>query len=185
MAGYRESYVFRIETDDPATFWSGDGNLFLPADSVLPSDTIIPGAGELVNIPDLETLINGKAQRLDVTLSGVSVDTILLATEEAAQIPGAPVWIGRIEFNQAWQVTGVEWEWSGEGRSLSVSSQDNAGGRTRSITLAVAAGDTRRRRAPNAFFTDADQRRDFPTDTMFSHVAGISAGTTRRWGVAS
>lgn len=182
MASYRESYVFRIETDDPATFWSGHGPLLLPADSVLPTDTIIPGAGELVNIPDLEMLINGKAQRLDITLSGVSPETIALATDEAPQVPNAPVWIGRVEFDQAWQVTAVEWEWSGEGRSLSVSSQDNAGGRTRSIMLSVAAGDTRRRRAPNAFFTDADQRRDFPTDTVFSHVAGISAGITRKWG---
>jgi hypothetical protein len=182
MSGYRESYVFRIETDDPATFWSGHGSLYLPADSVLPSGTIIPGAGELVNIPDLETLINGKAQRLDVTLSGVSPETIALATDEAPQVPGAAVWIGRVEFDAAWQVTALYWEWSGEGKKLSVDSNDSGGGRTRSITLSVAAGDTQRRRSPNAYFTNADQQRDFPTDTIFSHVAGISAGITRRWG---
>lgn len=182
MAGYRESYLFRIETDDPANFWSGNGNLLLPADSVLPSPTLFPGAGELVNIPDLESLINGKAQRLDVTLSGVSADTIAFAIEEAPQIPGAPVWIGRVTFDDAWQVAGVYWDWSGEGANLSVSSQDGGAGRSRSVTLSVVSGDSRRRRAPTSFFTDADQRRDFPDDAIFSHVAGISAGTTRRWG---
>jgi hypothetical protein len=182
MAGYRESYIFRIETDDPATFWSGDGNLLLPADDVLPADTLVPGAGQLVSIPDLEALINGKAQRLDVTLSGVSADTVALAADEAPQVPGAPVWIGRVRFDAAWQIASVEWEWSGEGRKLSVSSQDGDGGRSRSLILSVAAGDTRRRRAPVAYFTAADQQREFPTDTFFSHVAGISAGSTRRWG---
>lgn len=182
MAGYRESYLFRIETDDPANFWSGNGNLLLPSDAVLPAATLFPGAGELANIPDLEGLINGKAQRLDVTLSGVSPDTIALALDEAAQVPGAPVWIGRVRFDANWQVTSVSWEWSGEGRSLTVSSQSGDQGRSRTLTLTVVSGDTQRRRAPNAYFTDADQRRDYPTDAIFSHVAGISAGTTRRWG---
>lgn len=182
MASYRESYVFRIETDDPANFWSGNGSLLLPADAVLPATTLFPGAGELVNIPDLESLINGKAQRLDVTLSGVSADTIVLATEEAAQIKGAPVWIGRVTFDESWQVETVAWEWSGEGRSLNVGSQPTDQGRSRTLTLSVVSGDTQRRRSPNAFFTDADQRRDFPTDAVFSHVGGISVGTTRRWG---
>ncbi|BEV00067.1 hypothetical protein [Novosphingobium olei] len=182
MPGYRESYLFRIETDDPANFWCGHGNLIVPADGVLPAPTLFPGAGELVNIPDLESLINGKAQRLDITLSGVSPDTLALATEEAPQILGAPVWIGRVIFDEHWQIVSVLWEWSGEGRSLSVGSQATERGRLRSLTLTVVTGDTQRRRAPNAFFTDADQRRDYPTDAIFSHVAGISVGTTRRWG---
>lgn len=182
MASYRESYLFRIETDDPANFWSGNGSLLLPADAVLPAPTLFPGAGELVNIPDLESLINGKAQRLDVTLSGVSPDTIVFATEEAAQIKGAPVWIGRVTFDENWQVETVAWEWSGEGSGLSVASQASDQGRSRSITLSVVTGSTQRRRSPTSFFTDADQRRDFPTDAIFSHVAGISMGTTRRWG---
>lgn len=185
MPSYRESFVFYIATPDPAVFWSGHGPLLLAADEVVPSPIVIMGAGQLVDIPALEMLLNGKAQRLEVTLSGVSEETITLAVDEAPQIPGTSIHIGRISFDEAWQVEGVDWEWTGEGRGLSVSSQDTGSGRVRTLVLTVAAGDTSRRRPALAYFTDADQRYDFPDDAIFSNVAGINAGTSRRWGVAS
>lgn len=182
MPSYRESFVFYIATPDPAVFWSGHGPLLLPADDVVPDPVVIMGAGELVDIPALEQLINGKAQRLEVTMSGVSEETVAIAAEEALSIAGSAVSIGRIEFDEAWQIVNVEWEWFGEARGLSVSSQQSDQGRSRSITLSVVAGDPSRRRPALAFFTDADQRYDFPDDAVFSNVAGISQGTTRRWG---
>lgn len=181
MPSYRESFVFYIATPDPAVFWSGHGPLLLPADDVVPDPVVIMGAGELVDIPALEQLINGKAQRLEVTMSGVSEETVAIAAEEALSIAGSAVSIGRIEFDDAWQIVNVEWEWFGEARGLSVSQQSDQG-RNRAITLSVVAGDPSRRRPALAFFTDADQRYDFPDDAVFSNVAGISQGTTRRWG---
>lgn len=186
MALYRESYIFRIETDEPALFWTGHGDLLLPADTVLPAPAVALGAGSLVNLPELEQLINGIAQRVEVVLSGVTETTVALAVEEAPQIPGAAVNIGRITFDEEWQVVGaVEWEWSGEGRSLTVGSQGGGDTRQRTLTLRVAAGDTTRSRSPLAFFTDADQRRSFPDDDFFSHVGAINSGTARRWGPRS
>lgn len=182
MPSYRESFVFYIATPDPAVFWSGHGPLLLPADDVVPDPVVIMGAGELVDIPALEQLINGKAQRLEVTMSGVSEETVAIAAEEALSIAGSAVSIGRIEFDEAWQIVDVEWEWFGEARGLTVNSQPADQGRNRSITLSVVAGDPSRRRPALAFFTDADQRYDFPDDAVFSNVAGISQGTTRRWG---
>lgn len=183
MALYRESFIFRIETDEPAMFWTGHGDLLLPADTVLGEPEIALGGANLVNLPDVEQLINGVAQRVEIQLSGVSAETMRFAQEEAAQVPGAPVYIGRIQFDEAWQqAEPVEWEWSGEGKNLSVSSQDGDDGHVRTLTLRVGAGDTTRSRSPLAFFTDADQKRDFPDDDVFSHVAGINAGTSRRWG---
>lgn len=184
MPSYRESFVFYIETPDPALFWSGHGPLLLPADDVLTSPAFVGGAGELVDIPALEQLINGKAQRLDITLSGVNEATVALAAEEAATVPGCAVHIGRVEFDEAWQVVAVDWEWTGEARGLSISSQGGTGNRLRAINLAVVAGDPTRRRPALAFFTDADQRYDFPDDAIFSNVAGINGGTSRRWGPA-
>ena len=183
MALYRESFIFRLETDEPAMFWTGHGDLLLPADDVLAAPTLALGGGDLVNLPDLEQLINGIAQRVEVRLSGVSQRTAVLAAGEAAQVAGAAAYIGRVEFDEAWQQAGpVEWEWTGEGRKLAVAGDDGEDGRMRTLTLTLAAGDTTRSRAPLSFFTDADQRRDFPTDSVFSHVAGINAGTSRRWG---
>lgn len=182
MPQYRESFVFRIETDEPAMFWTGHGDLLLPADSVLDAPAIALGGGSVINLPDLQELLNGAAQRLEISVSGVDEATLAFALDEAPQVPGAAVWIGRVEFDEDWQQGPVEWEWNGEGRGLFVTGEDSDEGRTRTLTLKVAAGDTTRSRAPLAFFTDADQRRDFPTDAFFSHVGQINSGTSRRWG---
>lgn len=186
MALYREAYIFRIATDPPVLFWTGFGDLAVPADAVVPDDAIALGAGQLISVPDLEQLINGIAQRLDFTFSGVSEQTIAFAHEEAADVAGARVDIGRMDQGPDWQqLAPVEWEWTGEARSLTVGSQSTDEGRSRSITLTVAAGDTTRSRAPLAFFTDSDQRRRSSDDAIFSHVAGINSGTSRRWGPSS
>lgn len=187
MALYRESYIFRIATDPVALFWSGHGDLIVPADDVIGEDDAIAiGAGNLVNIPDLAQLVNGTAERLEFVLSGVSEQTIAFAQEEAADVAGARVDIGQMRMDSDWQQSApVEWEWSGEARSLSVRSEATQDGRSRSITLTVAQGDTTRSRSPIAFFTDADQRKRSIDDAVFSHVALINAGTSRRWGPAS
>lgn len=184
MALYRESYVFVLETDDPAVFWTGYGDLILPYDWTLAFPTVALGAGELVNLPDLESLINGSAQRVEVTLSGVSPETLRFAQEEAPQVPGAAARVGRVRFDDDWQLAGgIEWDWAGEGQRLTVAGDAVAGGgRSRSITLHLASGETTRTRSPNAFFTDADQQTEYPGDTFFAHVAKINAGTSRRFG---
>ncbi|WP_375194642.1 hypothetical protein [Sphingobium sp.] len=183
MAIYRESIVARIDCDPPALLWSGYGPLPLPADTVIPSPTIALGGAELVSVPDFQQLINGTAERLDFTLSGVSEETMRLALEDAPSVKGARVDIGTVQFDEAWQVESVEWEAVFEARSLKISRPTKQGDQvTRSITLTIVQGDTTRARAKNAFFTDADQRRRSPTDAIFSHVAGINAGTSRRFG---
>lgn len=183
MALYRESLLFRIATSPVAMFWSGFGDIQLPGDALLNEGDIALGGGDLVNIPDFDQLINGTAERMEFTLSGVSSRTIAFAQEEAADVSGARVDIGRIDFGPDWQRLGpVEWEWNGHAVSLSVASQATEQGRQRSITLIVAAGDTRRTRSPLAFFTDADQRLRSADDAFFSHIAAINSGTSRRWG---
>jgi hypothetical protein len=183
MPAYRESFVFRLATDEPAIFWTGAGDLYLDADDVLPEPVLALGSGELLDLPDLEALINGVAQRVEIRVSGVSPETLRFAQEEADQVTGAAVHIGRIEFDEEWQIAGpVVWEWQGEAQKLTVGSDPAGEGRTRTITLHVAAGDKTRARAPFAFFTDADQRREYPTDAFFDHVGAINAGTSRRWG---
>src|SRR5690349_6131520 len=106
MGLYRESYIFRIATDPVAMLWSGYGDLLIPADAVVPEDEIALGGGELVSLPDLEQLINGVAQRVEFTLSGVSARAIRFAQEEADTVPGAAVHVGRMDFGPDWQPLG-------------------------------------------------------------------------------
>ena len=94
---------------------------------------------------------------------------------------GSP--IGRVEFDADWQVSGqIAWEWRGEADVMTVTSQRSDDGRERTISLSIRSGDTRRSNPMPAFFTAADQKRRSPTDDIFSHVAAINAGVTRRFG---
>lgn len=183
MAFYRESIVVYIACDPPALLWSGIGPLPVSADAVVPSLMTALGGSELVSFPDFQTLINGTAERLDLVVSGVSEDTVRLAIDDAPSVRGADVHVGLVHFNDDWSIDSIEWENVFQARSLTVSRPAEQDGQiTRAITLTIAQGDTTRARAPNAFFTDADQRRRSSDDSIFSHVAGISSGTSRRFG---
>lgn len=183
MASYRESFIVYIACDPPAIFWTGHGPLRLPADAVLPTDVVAPGAGELVSIPDFQQLMDGTAERLQFVFSGVSDRTLDLAFEEAESVRNALVYLGRIDFGPDWQPLGpVEWEAMFQARELLITRDGSGDQATQSLSFTLASGDTARSKSPNAFWTDADQRRKSPTDTIGSHVAGITMGTSRRWG---
>jgi len=183
MAAYRESVVIFIDCADPALLWSGVGDLSMPADIVLPVNMIAIGGDELISVPDIEQLMNGTAQREELTLSGVSDRIVELAVDVAAEVENAPVHIGVVRFNPDWSLDVIEWEAVFEARSLSVN-RPTAENPTRSITLTIVAGDTRRSRPPSAYFTPADQKRrpGSEDDTIFDNVPLINAGTSRPFG---
>lgn len=178
----RQSILFRIACEPVARIWSGVNAIEIPADIVEPSPAIYLGGGSLVKVPDFEQLINGTADRLNITISGVDLNTQRLALEDAGSVKGALVHIGYVVLDDDWQVDSVEWLGVFRADSLATSNTAGQGTRTRSITLSIGTDDTDRSRAPVAFWTDADQRRRSPTDRFFDHVAGITSGNSRRFG---
>lgn len=184
MAAHRESIVVHIACDPPAILWSGVGFLPLAPDAVIDEPSLALGGGELVSFPDFQQLLGGTAERLEAVFSGVSEETIRLAIADAPSVRNAIVTVGTVRFSTAdWSIVAVDWEATFQARSLKVGRpQAQNGSVVRSITLAIVQGETRRFRAPNAYFTDADQRRRSATDSVFSHVGAISVGVSRRWG---
>lgn len=183
MAEVRESYLIKIATPEPGRIWSGVGNLEIPADAVEGAPAVYLGAGELLSVPDFQQLINGVAERLEFAVSGVSDETLRFALEDAPDVRNAPIYVGRIDFDENWQQLGpVEWEATFRADCLTVDSEASGGRRTRTIKLSAGSADTGRTYAPVSFFTDSDQRRRSPTDTFFSLIARINAGTSRIFG---
>ena len=178
----RESFGLRIDASPVGRIWNGFGPLVVPADIVESAPATYLGGGELLNAPDFEHCINGTAERIDIQLSGVNAYVVALAIEEAASVKGAKVHFVRFGFDDGWQLEEVEYEAVFRADKLSVTREPSDNGATRTITLSIASEDTNRNRAPMAFFTDQDQRRRSPTDAIFSHVAGITQGTLRRFG---
>lgn len=178
----RESFAIRIETDPVARVWSGHGDLVIPADIVEDEPATYLGAGDLLNAPDFDQGINYTAERIDIQLSGVSSNMVRLALEDAATVRNARVHFMTIRFDQDWQLVEVEYEAVFRADKITVASQDNDGERNRTITLSIGTEDTNRSRAPLSYFTDQDQRRRSPTDSIFTSVSGINQGTTRSFG---
>lgn len=183
MASHRVSILFHLACDPPVFIWSGFGDLITGPDALYPAGASWRGAGELVSIPTLKQLINGEADRIEVRFSGVSPAMVRLAHEDRESVKGATARIGLIEFDENWQHIGpIKWHWVGAGGVIITESTDNGGQRQWSVSLSMASGDTMLSNPQVAFFTAADQAKVSPTDRFCDFVAGISAGTTRRFG---
>lgn len=170
--------LIRIGVPNVARLWSGSGDLYLPADGIETVDRArYLGGGEILDgLTDVEQLLNGTAARLDLSVSGVTLETVRLAKEEF--VAGALVDIGIVEFDDLWQLIAVTWTAQYRADKLSV----DRGEGQRTITISMGSDDTGRSSSPMAYFTDADQRRRSPTDRFFERVAGLNAGTSRQFG---
>lgn len=185
MSGHRVSVLFRMACDPPVYLWSGFGPLRTSGDGLDPSGANWSGAGELITMPTLKQLINGEADRIEVKVSGVTPSMLRLVNEDRESVRGAPANIGLIEFDDAWQQAGpIKWQWAGRGGVIITESTQVDNGRQWTVSLSMASADTFLANPRLAFFTAADQAKRSPTDQFCSHVAGISAGTTRRFGPA-
>lgn len=181
--GSRRSYLFRLDSTPPVWLWTGHGDLVTPADFVDPTGATWNGAGGLVALPALKALINGVADRVQFTLSGVDPDTLRLAVEDKESVNRAECRLGYVEFNADWSLDGgPTWEWVGIADTITIENRSGDGIRTRAIHLSVASADTFRSNPRFNFWTDAAQRLRSPTDEFCDHVAGISQGVTRRFG---
>jgi hypothetical protein len=183
MATHRRAIVWRLAADPVAALWSGLGWLDTPPDDLDPNGRRFIGAGALLQVPELKQMMNGLADRVDFSISGVNAQTLRLALEDRDTIAGAALAVGHVTFDRNWQIEGSPvWTWRGVADVLSIDSQSMDAGRERTITLSVASADTARSNPGLTWFTDADQRRRSPDDAIFDRVAGISAGLTRRFG---
>lgn len=174
----RKSVLFRIESDPIGRIWSGVNQIEIPADIVEPEPAIYLGGGNLVNIPDLEQLINGTFGSIEITISGVSQEAHRLAREDAPSVKGARCHIGEVYLDDDWQIDAVQWLGVYRADFLTTARQNAS----RSVTISISTDDADRSRAPIAFWTQADQHRRSADDNFFDHVAGISSGTSRRFG---
>jgi hypothetical protein len=183
MAISRRSWLLRIDSDPACYLWTGFGNLETPADAVDASGATWLGAGHLIAIPALQALINGVAQRVTFTLSGVNAETLRLAREDKESVKGAEVRIGHVEFDADWQLDGgVTYEWLGIADAVRIESRYAEDGRVRSIVLMVGSADTMRSNPRFTYWTHASQRLRSADDDFCDHVAMINDGVTRRFG---
>jgi hypothetical protein len=183
----RVGVFFRLALDaGPLRLWLGIGKIE-PGVNVLDlTGAEYLGAGEIVDVPVVNQLINGVAERVSFRLSGVSESILPLAdAENRAAVKGRAVNVGVALFGNDWQLLGsVKWLWRGVADYLSASQEgaSEPGGQTvRAVELSVGSLMTGRRRAGLSYLTDADQHRRSPGDRFAERTARYSQESTKKW----
>lgn len=155
----RIGVFFRMATTPVVRVWLGVGAIDPGINAYDASNEIYAGLGELIDVPSLNQLINGLAERVTFHVSGVSERTSALASLEADTVKGTAVAVGICLFGAAWQQLGVPvWLWRGTADFVTRTQQSDGRMTTRMIELSVGSLMTGRRRRGLSFLTDRDQQ---------------------------
>lgn len=181
----RIGVFFRMATDPISRLWLGIGDIKPGINAYdAEGDPTYKGLGELIDVPALQQLINGTADRVTFSVSGVSADTLALASTEASTIKGVAVAVGIAMFGASWQQLGVpKWLWTGRGDFVALQQQSDREGKgiTRVIELSVGSRFTSRRRRGLSYLTDRDQQQRHSGDKFCERTVLYSSEVTKVW----
>lgn len=177
---------FRLETDPVVRLWLGFGNIYASSSVLDPDGAEYVGFGEISSLPEFSQMINGAAERVEFTVSGVAGPILeIAAAGDATDVQGKRVSVGFGIFNESWQLLGAP-RWFAHYRAdvLSIAQQtstDPAQPIVRSITLSCGSLMTMRRRPARAYLSDQDQQARFPGDLFCSLVGKYATGFNKKW----
>jgi len=182
----RPAILLRIATDPVIRLWTGAvRDLAIDVDAVETDPTAIyQSMGLMTNAPAVNQLINGAAERVEFTLSGVAIsgEIAALASTEAGAIRNVDVNLGFLVFDANWQVASpTAWPWDGVADSLTVERQGSGQTAIRSLKLSVGSLMTGRRQPKISYQTDPDQKRRSADDDFYDPERRYSVGTTKVW----
>jgi hypothetical protein len=167
---------FRLGTQPALRLWLGVNHsppIGIPA--LDPEGTTYVGAGALLSVPELETLLNGIADRVEFSISGLDASVTDNVNSENAKVLGAPVHVGIAALDERYQPksqivpvwVGTADYWTEAAPVIS----DPMRPATRTLSLVASSGDTARARPRLVSFTDAAQKLLYPSDRFFERVA--------------
>ncbi len=187
VAAMRQSHnlgiFLRINTDPALRVWFGVEEKTARFDSIDLYGATYLGGGYLIGVPTLEMLINGQADNIDFTLSGITPATAAKTLDSIPPVRGAAVQLGLMTLDDYYQPMGpIVAIWRGTASHPSEIGQatDN-GDMSVTLSLSVVAGSVTRSRAAKTLWTDAQQKSDFPTDDFCRQVQRLADGLAVVW----
>lgn len=177
---------FRLETDPIVRIWLGIGPIE-PGINVLDSTgAVYQGAGELAPVPAMKQLINGAAQRVEFTASGVAGEILAIASGgDSEQVKGKRCSVGFAVMDGQWQLLGpVKWVQTYTADFLGISqdiTEDPNNPVVRTVSLSVGSLTTARRRPSYSYFTNQDQQARFPGDRFCERTPLYATGFQKAW----
>lgn len=182
----RIGYLFRLATEPVVALWLGVGSLKPGVNALDASGIEYSGLGEVQDIPDLSQLINGKAERVQFLLSGVSGRVLEIASGgDSEQVKGKDVSLGFVLFGQDWSQLGVvHWTANYIADFLGIDQaeqEDPEQPVVRTLRLSCGTLMTGRRRASYSYFTDKDQQARFSGDRACERTPAYATGFNKPW----
>lgn len=184
---YRIAIFFRLDVVPPVRLWLGIGAIEPGANTFDYAGATYYGFGELADVPSVNQLINGRAERVEFTLSGVSGKMLQIASGgDADQVKGVDVVTGFALIAPDWQslLGPVKWCAAYVADYLALDqtvTDDPAIPISRTIRLSCGSLMTGRRRPGLAYFTDQDQRARFPGDRFCERTPLYASGFNKAW----
>lgn len=173
---------FRLATDPVIRLWLGIGNIRVGVNAQDASGAIYQGFGVLNNVPDVSQLINGVADRVDFTISGVSAQAMQVAAADAVAVHNASCALGISFFDGGWQQLGPpKWLFRGIADVVTISQDNGDAGVIRSISLSVGSLFTGRRRRALSYLTNRDQQSRSPGDRICERTTLYGMDTDKVW----
>lgn len=187
IAAMRQSHALgiflRIDTDPALHVWFGVEDKTARFDSIDPDGTVYIGGGYLIGIPTLEMLVNGTADNVDFTLSGIEPATAAKTLDSIPPVRGVGVQLGLMTLDDYYQpMAPIVPIWMGTASHTSEVSQTSENGdMSLTLTLSVVSGTVARSRAARTLWSDAQQKAISSTDDFCKQVQRLSRGIAPVW----
>lgn len=173
-----------IGTVPPLRVWLGLRPISITIDAVDEDGAIYRGGGQLIGVPTLETLVNGAADSVDFSISGIDPQTGASLIQSIPEVRGCPVYVGITALDQYYQpVSKIIPLWRGTASHPTEAMPTVTGTEDRTMTLglAVAAGEQTRSRAARSLWSAAHQKAISPTDRFCDNTARMARGVQPVW----
>jgi hypothetical protein len=177
---------FRLETTPMVRLWLGFGSIQPGVNVYDLTGAEYIGFGEIKDVPSFRQLINGKAERVDFTISGVSGSVLAVASGgDSQQVKGKRVAVGFAIMAPDWSLLGpVKWCSNYTADYLGIQQQptkDPENPIVRTLTLSCGTLMTGRRRPSFSYFTDQDQQGRFPGDRFCERTPVYANAFNKTW----
>lgn len=182
----RIGIFFRLDTDPIVRLWLGFGKIKPGVNAYDLTGAVYKGFGAIQNVPAFNQLINGKAERVEFTVSGVSGDILRIASGgDAEQVKGKRVAVGFAVMGPDWSLLGsIKWcaNYVADFLSIQQAVSENPNDPiVRTVGLSCGSLLTARRRPSYSYFTDQDQQARYPGDKFCERASLYANGFSKTW----
>ncbi|MDP9630094.1 UNVERIFIED_ORG: hypothetical protein J2W85_002155 [Ensifer adhaerens] len=185
MRGSHQLGIFlRVGTDPALHMWFGVHDIQTGFDSIDPDGTVYLGGGILTGVPTLEVLVNGTADSVEFSVSGIDPATGGKMLDSLPPLRGASVQLGLTTLDEYYQpMSKIISIWTGTASHVAESSPMVTATECQSLTLALAvvSGETTRSRASRSLWSSPHQKAISPTDLFCDGTARLSRGVQPVW----